>query len=39
MKKYNADADIADRFNVYGYSAAQTLGSKLDQDIEPASYP
>jgi branched-chain amino acid transport system substrate-binding protein len=31
MKKYNRDADIADRFNVYGYSAAQTLVQVLQQ--------
>jgi len=31
MKKYNPDADIADRFNVYGYSAAQTLEVLLRQ--------
>jgi hypothetical protein len=31
MKKYNPDADIADRFNVYGYSAAQTLVQMLQQ--------
>src|SRR5216683_772017 len=31
MKNYNADADIADRFNVYGYSAAQTLVQVLKQ--------
>ena len=31
MKRYNADADIADRFNVYGYSAAQTLVQVLKQ--------
>ncbi len=31
MKKYNSDADIADRFNVYGYSAAQTLMQVLKQ--------
>lgn len=31
MKKYNADADVADRFNVYGYSAAQTLVQMLTQ--------
>jgi len=31
MKQYNPDADIADRFNVYGYSAAQTLVQVLKQ--------
>ncbi len=31
MKAYNPDADIADRFNVYGYSAAQTLVEVLKQ--------
>jgi branched-chain amino acid transport system substrate-binding protein len=31
MKKYNPDADVADRFNVYGYSAAQTLEIVLRQ--------
>jgi branched-chain amino acid transport system substrate-binding protein len=31
MRKYNPDADIADRFNVYGYSAAQTLVQVLQQ--------
>jgi branched-chain amino acid transport system substrate-binding protein len=31
MKKYNPDADVADRFNVYGYSAAQTLEVLLQQ--------
>jgi ABC-type branched-subunit amino acid transport system substrate-binding protein len=31
MRKYNADADVADRFNVYGYSAAQTLVQVLQQ--------
>jgi branched-chain amino acid transport system substrate-binding protein len=31
MKKYNSDADVADRFNVYGYSAAQTLVQVLQQ--------
>jgi ABC-type branched-subunit amino acid transport system substrate-binding protein len=31
MKKYNPDADVADRFNVYGYSAAQTLIVVLQQ--------
>jgi branched-chain amino acid transport system substrate-binding protein len=31
MKQYNPDADIADRFNVYGYSAAQTLVQVLEQ--------
>ena len=31
MKKYNPDADAADRFNVYGYSAAQTLEIVLRQ--------
>jgi branched-chain amino acid transport system substrate-binding protein len=31
MKKYNSDADVADRFNVYGYSAAQTLEIVLRQ--------
>jgi branched-chain amino acid transport system substrate-binding protein len=31
MKKYNSDADVADRFNVYGYSAAQTLVHVLQQ--------
>jgi branched-chain amino acid transport system substrate-binding protein len=31
MVKYNRDADIADRFNVYGYSAAQTLVEVLKQ--------
>ncbi len=31
MRKYNPDADLADRFNVYGYSAAQTLVQTLQQ--------
>jgi branched-chain amino acid transport system substrate-binding protein len=31
MKQYNRDGDIADRFNVYGYSAAQTLVQVLRQ--------
>ncbi|MGO8918604.1 MAG: ABC transporter substrate-binding protein [Stellaceae bacterium] len=31
MRKYNPDADLADRFNVYGYSAAQTLVQALQQ--------
>jgi branched-chain amino acid transport system substrate-binding protein len=31
MKQYNRDADVADRFNVYGYSAAQTLVQVLRQ--------
>jgi branched-chain amino acid transport system substrate-binding protein len=31
MKRYNRDADVADRFNVYGYSAAQTLVQVLRQ--------
>ncbi|HEV2550480.1 MAG TPA: ABC transporter substrate-binding protein [Stellaceae bacterium] len=31
MKRYNPDADVADRFNVYGYSAAQTLEIVLRQ--------
>jgi branched-chain amino acid transport system substrate-binding protein len=31
MKAYNPNADIADRFNVYGYSAAQTLVHVLQQ--------
>jgi branched-chain amino acid transport system substrate-binding protein len=31
MKAYNPNADIADRFNVYGYSAAQTLVQVLRQ--------
>jgi len=31
MKKYNPNADVADRFNVYGYSAAQTLERVLQQ--------
>jgi branched-chain amino acid transport system substrate-binding protein len=31
MKKYNPDADPTDRFNVYGYSAAQTLVRVLEQ--------
>ncbi len=31
MRKYNPEADIADRFNVYGYSAAQTLEQVLRQ--------
>ncbi len=31
MRQYNPDADIADRFNVYGYSAAQTLEQVLRQ--------
>jgi branched-chain amino acid transport system substrate-binding protein len=31
MKRYNPNADIADRFNVYGYSAAQTLVQVLKQ--------
>jgi branched-chain amino acid transport system substrate-binding protein len=31
MKRYNPDADVADRFNVYGYSAAQTLEVVLRQ--------
>ncbi len=31
MRAYNPNADIADRFNVYGYSAAQTLVQVLQQ--------
>ncbi len=31
MLRYNGNADLADRFNVYGYSAAQTLVQVLQQ--------
>jgi branched-chain amino acid transport system substrate-binding protein len=31
MRKYNPEADVADRFNVYGYAAAQTLVQVLKQ--------